>query len=106
MGLPGPLYKALKALELWAGISYEQGAGRVLLMRLYGQCLAIPSELGGMRHHLGWGVLASSLQDSRCQLVTLGILYPGAIPSCSISRALEATGKAFSHKQGVHLKEP
>ena len=38
-----------------AGIAYEQGAGRMLLRRFYGQCLAIPSELGGMRHHLGWG---------------------------------------------------
>ena len=53
-GLPDHFRKALKALERWAGIAYEQEAGRMLLLRLYVH-FAIPSELGGMRHHLGWG---------------------------------------------------
>ena len=53
--LPDHLRKGLKELERWVGIAYEQEAGRMLLRRFYGQCLAISSELGGMRHHLGWG---------------------------------------------------
>ena len=53
--LPDYLREGLTELERWAGIAYEQDAGRVLIRLFYGQCLAVPSELGGMRHHLGWG---------------------------------------------------
>ena len=46
--LPEGLREVVNLLGKWAGISFEQGLGRVLIRLHYNQCLALPSELGGM----------------------------------------------------------
>ena len=52
--LPEGLREAVNALGKWAGVSFEQGLGRILIRLHYDQCLALPSELGGMTHHTRW----------------------------------------------------